>query len=94
MNVGEIAEMIGNWGGLIILAALFVYTYVQDKNKNSKLMEELSKSNADNSKAITALVESNKNIATSLEIIKGSLVQIDSKADRNYEEIVHYIVKE
>jgi len=84
----EIIEIVGKWGGLVIMAGLFVWVFIQDRNKNSKLLEELSKTNADNSRAIEALVESNKNIATSLEIIKGSLVDLSDKADRNYEEIL------
>lgn len=84
----EIIEIVGKWGGLVIMAGLFVWVFIQDRNKNTKLLEELSKTNADNSRAIEALVESNKNIATSLEIIKGSLVDLSDKADRNYEEIL------
>ena len=84
----EIMEIVGKWGGLVIMAGLFVWVFVQDRNKNTKLLEELSKTNSDNSRAVEALVESNKNIATSLEIIKGSLVDLSDKADRNYEEIL------
>ena len=84
----EIREIVGKWGGLVIMAGLFVWVFVQDRNKNTKLLEELSKTNSDNSRAVEALVESNKNIATSLEIIKGSLVDLSDKADRNYEEIL------
>lgn len=84
----EIMEIVGKWGGLVIMAGLFVWVFVQDRNKNTKLLEELSKTNSDNSRAVEALVESNKNIATSLEIIKSSLVDLSDKADRNYEEIL------
>jgi len=81
-------ETISRVGGLVVMAGLFVWAFIQDRNKNTKLLEELSKTNADNSKAVEALVESNKNIATSLEIIKGALVNVSDKADRNYEEIL------
>ena len=84
----EIMEIVGKWGGLVIMAGLFVWVFIQDRNKNTKLLEELSKTNSDNSRAIEALVESNKNIATSLDIIKGALVNVSDKADRNYEEIL------
>ena len=84
----EIMEIVGKWGGLVIMAGLFVWVFIQDRNKNTKLLEELSKTNSDNARAIDALVESNKNIATSLEIIKGTLVDVSDKADRNYEEIL------
>ena len=85
----EVVELVGKFGGLVILAALFVWVFIQDRNKNTKLLEELAKTNADNSRAVDALVESNKNIATSLEIIKGSLGTIDDKVDRNYEKLLN-----
>jgi hypothetical protein len=81
-------ETISRVGGLVVMAGLFVWAFIQDRNKNTKLLEELSKTNADNSRAVEALVESNKNIATSLDIIKGALVNVSDKADRNYEEIL------
>lgn len=86
--MGEVVEQVANYGGLVIMAALFVWVFIQDRAKNTKLLEELSKTNADNSRAIDALVESNKNIATSLEIIKGSLNAVDEKLDKNYEEVL------
>lgn len=86
--MGEIAEIVARYGGLVIMAALFVWVFIQDRAKNTKLLEELSKTNADNSRAIDALVESNKNIATSLEIIKGSLETTEKKIDKNYEELL------
>lgn len=84
----ENLETISRVGGMVVMAGLFVWAFIQDRKKNTKLLEELSKTNADNSRAVEALVESNKNIATSLEIIKGALVTVSDKADRNYEEIL------
>jgi hypothetical protein len=83
----EIAELISKFGGLVMMAVLFVWVFIQDRNKNSKLLEELAKTNADNSRAIDALVESNKNIATSLEIIKGTLGRVEDKTDRIGDEL-------
>ena len=82
-----IAEAISKFGGLVILAALAVWLIIQDRTKNTKLLEELTKTNADNSRAIDALVESNKNIATSLELLKGSLGQANEKLDKTYDEL-------
>lgn len=84
----EVVELVGKVGGLVVMAGLFVWVFIQDRNKNTKLLEELAKTNQDNSRAIDALVESNKNIATSLEIIKGSLNTVDEKLDKNYEELL------
>lgn len=69
------------------MAALAVWLIIQDRTKNTKLLEELTKTNADNSRAIDALVESNKNIATSLELLKGSLGQANEKLDKTYDEL-------
>lgn len=87
--MGEIADLVSRYGGLIIMASLFVWVFIQDRSKNNKLLEELTKTNQDNSRAIDALVESNKNIATSLEIIKGTLGQLEKKADKTYEELIN-----
>ena len=69
------------------MAALAIWLIIQDRTKNTKLLEELTKTNADNSRAIDALVESNKNIATSLELLKGSLGQANEKLDKTYDEL-------
>ena len=61
------------------MAGLFVWVFIQDKTKNTKLLEE-------NTKMVQALVESNQNIAKSLDIISTNLVTIDHKIDRNYEQ--------
>lgn len=60
------------------MAALFVWVFVQDKTKNTKMLE-------DNTKMVQSLSESNKNIAKALDIISNNLVTIDGKIDRNYE---------
>lgn len=65
--------------GTIIMAALFVWVFIQDKTKNNKMLE-------DNTKMLQVLTESNNNIAKSLDIITNNLVTIDSKVDRNYQE--------
>ena len=83
----EIAEAVSKFGGLVILAALAVWLIIQDHTKNTQLLEELTKTNEDNSRAIDALVESNKNIATSLELLKGSLGQANEKLDKTYDEL-------
>ena len=83
----EVAEAISKFGGLVILAAFAVWLIIQDRTKNTKLLEELTKTNEDNSRAIDALVESNKNIATSLELLKGSLGQANEKLDKTYDEL-------
>lgn len=87
MELGEIIASVLQYGGTVIMAGLFVWVFIQDKNKNSKMLE-------DNSKMLSALVESNQNIAKSLDIISNNLVTIDRKVDRNYEIGVVGVKKE
>ena len=85
MEVTEIARLIFQYGGTIIMAALFIWVFVTDKTKNNQLQEDnntMLKLLTDNQKNLT---ESNNNIAKSLEIISNNLVTIDKKIDRNYE---------
>lgn len=65
--------------GTVIMAALFIWVFIQDKTKNNKLQEE-------NNAMLKLLTESNNNIAKSLDIITNNLITIDNKIDRNYEE--------
>ena len=63
------------------MAALFVWVFIQDKTKNNKMLE-------DNTQMLKVLTESNNNIAKSLDIIASNLVTLDSKVDRNYQELL------
>lgn len=60
------------------MAGLFVYVFIQDRNKNTKLLE-------DNARMLDTLSKSNDNIAKSLDLIQNNLLTIDHKIDRNYE---------
>lgn len=86
MEPKETIDIVLNYGGLIILAGLFVWVFIQDKMKNSKLLEQLAKQSEENGKMVQALVDSNQNIAKSLDIIGNNMVTIDRKIDRNYEQ--------
>lgn len=77
----DIATLLFQYGGTVIMALLFVWVFVQDKTKNNKMIE-------DNTKMLQALTESNNNIAKALDIISNNLVTIDNKVDRNYEEVI------
>lgn len=88
MDITETIKLIFQYGGTIVMAALFVWVFVTDKTKNNKAIE----SNTQMLQALTesnkALTESNNNIAKALDIISSNLLIIDHKADRNYEEIM------
>lgn len=81
MELLEVIKAIFQYGGTLIMAALFVWVFIQDKTKNNKMLE-------DNSQMLKVLTESNNNIAKSLDIIASNLVTLDSKVDRNYQELL------
>jgi hypothetical protein len=81
VQFNEVVTAIFQYGGTVIMAALFVWVFIEDKRKNTKMLE-------DNTKMLQTLAESNQNIAKSLDIITNNLVSIDRKVDRNYEEVV------
>lgn len=81
MELLEVIKDIFQYGGTLIMAALFVWVFIQDKTKNNKMLE-------DNTQMLKVLTESNNNIAKSLDIIASNLVTIDSKVDRNYQELL------
>lgn len=81
MQFSDVVTAIFQYGGTVIMAALFVWVFIEDKRKNTKMLE-------DNTKMLQTLAESNQNIAKSLDIITNNLVSIDRKVDRNYEEVV------
>ena len=77
----SIVGQIFQYGGTVIMAALFVWVFIQDKTKNSKLLEE-------NTKMLATLAKSNDNIAKSLDLMQNNMITIDKKVDRNYEHVV------
>ena len=80
MEIGEIIAQIFQYGGTVIMAGLFVWVFVQDKTRNSRLLEE-------NTKMLETLSKSNENIAKSLDLIQNNMITLDNKADRNYAEV-------
>ena len=56
MELLEVIKAIFQYGGTLIMAALFVWVFIQDKTKNNKMLE-------DNTQMLKVLTESNNNIA-------------------------------
>ena len=79
MDVMEIVKSVFQYGGTVIMAGLFIWVFIEDKKKNTKMLE-------DNTEMLKTLAQSNNNIAKSLDIIQTNLVTLDNKIDRNYEE--------
>lgn len=81
MEIKEIVQSIFQYGGTVIMAALFVWVFIQDKAKNSALLEEIKE-------IVKTLKISNENIAKTLELLQSGCSSLDKKADRNYETLL------
>lgn len=51
----NILKFILDTGGLVVMAGLFVYSWIQDRSKTNKTLEELSKSNVNIADALNIL---------------------------------------
>ncbi len=74
----EILDSLSNFGGLVILAALFIYMFFQDKNDRK---EEKSNNNA----IMKELSVSNNNVAESLNLLRTS-IDINTNEFRQHDE--------
>lgn len=84
----SIVGQIFQYGGTVIMAALFVWVFIQDKTKNTKLLEDNAKMLETLNESNKALSKSNDNIAKSLDLIQTNMLTMDGKIDRNYEHVV------
>lgn len=81
MEFTEIISAVGNTSTMLIMAALFIWAYFQDKTKNQHMLEEIKE-------VVKALTVSNENIAKSLEIISTNCAQVETKVERNHDILV------
>lgn len=86
MDITEVIKSVFQYGGTVIMAGLFVWVFINDRQKNTKMLE-------DNTEMLKTLSQSNNNIAKSLEIITNNLVTLDQKIDRNYQEEIRHSKK-
>ena len=81
MEFTEILSAVSNTGTLVVMAALFIWAYFQDKTKNQRMLEEIKE-------VVKALTLSNENIAKSLEIISSNCASVETKVDKNHEVLL------
>lgn len=89
----EIASVIFNYGGTVILAVLFIYLFFADRN-------EIKIEKANNTQALKELANSNQNIAESLNLLKTSINnntaeyrQHDERAIKQFSHINEHLIK-
>ena len=80
MEIKEIGSILFQYGGTVLMALLFVYFVIQDRTKNSALLEEIRE-------LVKTLKVSNENIAHTLDLLQSGCEKLDDKADRNFEAI-------
>ena len=82
MEAKELGSIIFQYGGTVVMAVLFVWYVIQDKTRNSALLEEIRE-------LVKTLKISNENIAHTLDLLQSGCDKLDDKADRNYEAIIY-----
>lgn len=85
----DILNLISSFGGLVILAALFVWTFLKDRVKNDDMLARIDKSNENIAKSIDA-------INNTTEVLKEYIIKHDERAKRiddNVEKILERQVK-
>lgn len=88
MDLTKAVSIVFQYGGTTIMAALFIWAYIEDRKKNSKMMEDNTETLRLLTESTNVLKESNNNIAKSLDIISNTLGTINEKSDRNYQELL------
>ena len=79
----DILNLIGSFGGLVVLAGLFVWTFFKDRSKNDAMLERIDKSNENIAKSIDA-------INNTTEVLKEYIIKHDERA-KQISDDVEYI---
>lgn len=89
----EFVKLIFNYGGTVVLAALFVYVFFSDRKEKKDEKEK-------NNKILNELSTSNNNIAESLNLLKSSIDintaeyrQHDERAIKEFSNINEHLVE-
>lgn len=82
MEISDLGSVLFQYGGTVLMALLFVYFVIQDRTKNSALLEEIRE-------LVKTLKISNENIAHTLDLLQSGCEKLDDKVDRNYEAIIY-----
>lgn len=100
----NILNLIGSFGGLVVLAGLFVWSYLQDRKENKKRQEDDEKRETQNQEMLKSVAQSNENIAKSIDainnttdVLKECIINHDERAkriDHNVEYIKERIDKQ
>lgn len=97
----EILDLLGSFGGTVLLAALFVWNYLNEKSKkteeNEKRIAENEKRDKENQAMLIRMDKSNENIAKSIdainnttEVLKEYIIKHDERA-KKISDNVEYI---
>lgn len=73
MNFIDIIASIKDVSGLVIMAGLFVYIFIKDRQKADKKDDELREEKKNTNAVLSELSASNRNIAESLNLLKTSI---------------------
>lgn len=80
--MNEIANLIQNYGISIIIVALFLWDWKNNKTDVKNTLSAIEKTNATISKCLIEMEQSNQNISKSLDILQRSLDNQTEKIDK------------
>lgn len=83
----DILNLIGSFGGLVVLAGLFVWSYLKNQTKNNEMLERIDKSNENIARSIDA-------INNTTEVLKEYIIKHDERAKRIDDNVEKLLSKE
>lgn len=91
----ELLELINSFGGVAILAALFVWSYFRDKNKNEVIFNQTNELAKQNKELLEQNNETNKTISKSIDainnttnVLKEYIINHDERAKKINENVL------
>lgn len=78
----ELIKMLTNYGVSIVIVALFLWDWINNKKDIKKTLETIEDSNKNISDCLTEMRQSNNNISKSLDLLQQSMDNQDKKIDK------------
>lgn len=78
----DILSLIGSFGGLVILAGLFVWTYFKNQTKTDEMLHRIDKSNENIAKSIDA-------INSTTDLLREYIIKHDERTKQIGDNVSH-----
>lgn len=78
----ELAQLITNYGVMIVIVAIFLWDYVANKKDMKNALETMKDTNLNISNCLEEMKDSNKNMEKSLDLLQKSMDNQSMKIDK------------